>query len=372
MADFSRLTPDQARLARRFLVIPSWLMAGSRYPFHFAANHPVRSALLAYVAAGEPGAPERFHLNKPINHYFVNGAAPWLEGIDVGDKTLRTGSLSPVNTPWELAQSVLQTARGKSNPFDFAHPTAWDSAAPLASTAVDFAQGGGVRSLERLVPGEKFVRQMIDPQASKFYPGDRTRLGRLERELGVIPIETPTPKTLLGEYKAFRADLGLALRRMGYSEIPKSLRGRLALRFDRAAARAKLPKDATSLDRFKADIALIKKHGWATDAEAQQMLKWARSASSHDVSYKGLRYLTAHYFDGDGMLSASIRYVNARHGFLHDVDYLLLTHQISEAEAQRVRHWSADASYEDLRDERSRLRQKYGHVPETRELKLPD
>src|SRR5207253_1242854 len=42
MADFSRLTPDQSRMARRFFIIPGWLAAGSRYPFHFALTHPIR------------------------------------------------------------------------------------------------------------------------------------------------------------------------------------------------------------------------------------------------------------------------------------------------------------------------------------------
>lgn len=176
MADFSRPTPDQSRVARRFVVIPSWLMAGSRYPFHFAANHPIRSALLAYIAMGEPGAPDYLKFNKPLDKYFVKGVAPWLQGIKVpGGKVLRTGSISPVNTPWEIAQAGVQTLRGKQSPLDFSHETAFDYAAPLLSTGVSALSGGGVKSLER-PPGEKFVRQMISPKASKYYPDDATRL----------------------------------------------------------------------------------------------------------------------------------------------------------------------------------------------------
>ena len=72
MADFSRLTPKQRRSLRRLLVIPGWLVAGSRYPVHFAATHPLRSAALAYAAAGEPYA-DRLGLpqNQPINEYFA-------------------------------------------------------------------------------------------------------------------------------------------------------------------------------------------------------------------------------------------------------------------------------------------------------------
>jgi hypothetical protein len=44
-------------------------------------------------------------------------------------------------------------------------------------------------NLERLAPGEKFVREMISPpQNPRTYPEDVTRLGRLMREIGVLPI----------------------------------------------------------------------------------------------------------------------------------------------------------------------------------------
>lgn len=186
--DFSRMTPDQAKTARRFLIIPGWLMAGTRYPFHFAATHPIRSALLAYIALGEPGGPKGIQFNKPINEY-IHGSG-YKQGIDTPFGRVRTNSLSPISTPEDIAQSVVGTIRGKQGPFDFNTPTVFDSAQPLAASIIGMAQGEGIkRGLKRLAPGEQFVEAMIHPKESANYPEDRTRLGRLKREIGVIPIQ---------------------------------------------------------------------------------------------------------------------------------------------------------------------------------------
>jgi hypothetical protein len=188
MADFSRLTPDQARIARRFLIIPGWLMAGSRYPFHFAVNHPIRSALLAYIAMGEPGAPEELRFNKPVDEYFTGGAPLWTWGIQLSNgRVLRMGSLSPVGTPWEIGQAAVRTAQGETG---IGQDTAFDYASPFGAAIVRGAQGEGLeRSLLPLAPNVRFIEGMISPEESKWYPEDATRWGRLKRELGVIPIE---------------------------------------------------------------------------------------------------------------------------------------------------------------------------------------
>lgn len=192
MADFSRMTPDQARLARRFLIIPGWLMAGSRYPFHFAATHPIRSALLAYIAMGEPGAPQNLQFNQSIDHYFKGSS--YRQGIQTRYGRLRTSSLNPVTTPWDLAQTVEGSVRGKQSPYDTQTPTVFDEVQPLGGAIVRIAQGEGVKkSLQALAPNYKFEEGMVHPQASKTYPGDATRLGRLEREIGVVPIPVNDP-----------------------------------------------------------------------------------------------------------------------------------------------------------------------------------
>jgi hypothetical protein len=216
MADFTRMTPDQARLARRFLIIPGWLMAGTRYPFHFAATHPIRSALIAYIAMGEPGAPNELQFNDPAWTYFHG--SKYLQGIDTPWGRERTASLNPISTPWELALAGLGSARGKTGPFDHNTPTAFDFANPGASVAVDWLKGEGKvdATAKRLLPGGSFVKDMISPPTDPpTYPEDVTRLGRLKREVGIIPID------LVDEVQSDRLDGGPATRPGAPSLAPR-------------------------------------------------------------------------------------------------------------------------------------------------------
>jgi hypothetical protein len=195
MADFSRLTPKQRRDARRLFIIPGWLWAGSRYPFHFAATHPGRSAAIAYVAAGEPGMGENAP-NKPITDYMAKGLPHYLSGFDTGDgKLLRTTSLNPVSTPWELAttaaQQSPQTVAGYQNPFfgavyNTANRTVDSSRGPYRT---DF-QTAAQKNAERLVPNVDYLKDMISPPDEPgIYAEDSSRWGRTKRELGVLPIK---------------------------------------------------------------------------------------------------------------------------------------------------------------------------------------
>ena len=196
MGDFSRLTPIQRKWARRFLIIPGWLWAGSRYPVHFAATHPLRSAAIGYAAAGEPYA-DRLGLpqNPPITEAFA-GNIPWyLEGIGGEEgKVLRTTSLSPVSTPWEIAGAVgaqsPRTAASYANPLAAAlyNIAGRQAPTPYGTYSTDF-ETSLLRNLERLAPNVTFGRQLVSPSGEGLYPEDATRLGRLKREAGVIPIE---------------------------------------------------------------------------------------------------------------------------------------------------------------------------------------
>ncbi|MCI0440748.1 MAG: hypothetical protein L0177_16705 [Chloroflexi bacterium] len=202
MGDFSRLTPTQVRWARRFLIIPGWLWAGSRYPVHFAATHPGRSAALAYVAAGEPygdriGLPQ----NRPVSDLFADDLPPFVEGIDLpedfpifGGKTFRTTSLSPVSTPYEIALAL--GAQSPETAMSYANPLA-KALYNIAARRVDYPGGSYevgqqealIRNLERLLPNWTFVKQEIHPDGGGYYPEDESRLGRFFRELGVVPIK---------------------------------------------------------------------------------------------------------------------------------------------------------------------------------------
>lgn len=194
MADFNRLTPQQMRWARRLLIIPGWLVAGTRYPFRFAADHPVRSALMAYMAMGEPGAPDELRFNRPLPTYF--SGSRWTEGINTPWGRERTGSISPVSTPWEIGRAIAGV--GDEAAWDYTNPLV-ASAVALLRSQVEYPGGAykaprsevARRLLKRLFPGVTFVHDVIQPPEDPYWPGDVTRLGRIERELGVIPIEAP-------------------------------------------------------------------------------------------------------------------------------------------------------------------------------------
>lgn len=197
MGDFARMTPSQARFARRLLIIPGWLVAGSRYPFHFALTHPVRSALIAYALMGEPGAPKELQFNQPITHY-LHGSK-YLIGFDTRWGRLRIASLDPISTPIDLAKEAYGSVRGKKSPFDFNTPTAFDSAAPLVAVGTKIAQGdagnllsfSGVEKtfVKPLVPDYSLIKDLVTGVASSpHYPDDNTWWRRLEREVGVAPI----------------------------------------------------------------------------------------------------------------------------------------------------------------------------------------
>jgi hypothetical protein len=197
MADFTRLTPDQARMARRLAIVPGWLMAGSRLPFYHALAHPTRTALIAYAMAGHPLSPEELRFNEPFWEY-MDGRR-FLQGIETPWGRWRTTSVSPIHTPWEILQAAYGSARGKKSPWDYDTETAFDMAAPGLATLVQFAQGGlgdmatgeaWGRVAKRLVPNYSLAEGLVAPeQRSPSYPEDATRWGRFKREVGVIPIE---------------------------------------------------------------------------------------------------------------------------------------------------------------------------------------
>jgi hypothetical protein len=232
MADFERMTPAQRRNARRAFIVPGWLWAGTRYPIHFAATHPGRSAALAYAAAGEPGLPSdaRAHgiplKNKPLNDYFVKGlpsyttALPgkWFGG---GPNSLeRVQSLSPYSTPGETLGAVGGALAGLAlnrNIGDatrtlgsFANPlpvSAWNTANRVYQTTsgetkkTTYWDAARRNLFERLFPTPALAQHLVDPSSDKstMYT-DKSRLGILGRDVGVTPVEVDKDAALRAKF----------------------------------------------------------------------------------------------------------------------------------------------------------------------------
>ncbi len=202
MVDFERLGPMERAYAKRLLFVWAWIRGATRYPARFALDHPARSALLAYVAAGEPGAPDRLKVNKPLPDYVEEGMPPWLEGaLSMGDVTINgktypqvlpTRSISPISTPWDL----LGTAIDRPGAQTFAELLNPGLSSAFHILAKQDPYGGDVPSygeavkgaIKRDVPLKGLAEDLIHPSGKGIYPGDATRLGRIERALRIFPI----------------------------------------------------------------------------------------------------------------------------------------------------------------------------------------
>jgi hypothetical protein len=313
MADFSRLTPRQRQVARRLFIIPGWLWAGSRYPFHFAATHPGRSAAIAYVAAGEPGMGENAP-NKPITDYMAKGLPHYLSGFDTGDgKLLRTTSLNPVSTPWELAMTASgqspQTVAGYQNPFfgaiyNTANKTVDSSRGPYR---VGSYKEAAAKNAERLVPNVDYVRDTISPPDDPgIYAEDSSRWGRTKRELGVLPIKVDREEAKAAkdrieggkpahvkDHEARMNALRGQLKRRGRSEDPDAVKASRGIRaVDLAKKRAEKKNGGDKLtSEQKARIALreYKRFNASAAAKWDRRLRGANSEDRWQFLYEKLR-----------------------------------------------------------------------------------
>jgi hypothetical protein len=206
MGDFNRLTPAQRRVARRAFIVPGWLVAGSRYPLHFAATHPGRAAALGYVAAGEPGAPKSLQVNKPVTSYLEHGFPSYIQAVSAGHwpgllgggkgKVERVQSVLPGAIPFDVGLALSQgapipTAASYFNPFPEA---AYNIArgvyeTPSGETKKTTFTDALRSNLQRLAPTASLIQGEIAPGSvqSRIYP-DHSRIGMLKREAGVIPV----------------------------------------------------------------------------------------------------------------------------------------------------------------------------------------
>lgn len=109
-------------------------------------------------------------------------------------------------------------------------------------------------------------------------------------------------------YREFGQELNAALDKHNV-DLDKHVRGRIPLRFERVAERAKLGKGRS----YEADVRVVLRHGWISPGEARETIKWARSLpKTKDSQYKlasAVNYLNRHYFDPDGELSKNIKWL---------------------------------------------------------------
>lgn len=313
MGDFSRLTPSQRKWARRFLIIPGWLWAGSRYPIHFAATHPGRSAAIGYAAAGAPGLEEVGGPDlPPVTDFMASGLPYYLEGIG-GDKgkVMRTTSLSPVSTPWEILAAATgsspRTVGSYANPLITGAYNTFNQQkqGPFGAYPAEGYRDAGEASLARLAPNYDFIRDLVSPpQDDPRYPGDKSRLGRIARESGVVPIEiTRDEKT--GAKAKNETDLSVTSSAIDKHmpakfkrQAQKDLKQAYTQKTQVDVLRAKIQKDTDAglpyyQAVYPAELDLAVKWGIITPAIAKKQKAWAATADQKELE-KETRYFRDH------------------------------------------------------------------------------
>ncbi len=331
MGDFERLTPAQRRIARRLFIVPGWLTAGTRYPIHFAATHPVRSAVLGYAAAGEPGSPKK--LNRPVTDYLVKGLPSYIQAVPGGKgKIERVQSVLPAAIPADVGIALasgapIPEAAGYINPLAEA---TWNVTHGVRGTSTGETQKVGyLRALEDalrgLAPAEQELQRIAAPSTdqSKVYP-DHSRLGELERAAGVLPVRYDPRAALQAQYRerGMRRSLGVAKDRQAFEEafsaagfggaLPADLQHAYDLKQARAERLDRIHSHGPKLQRegFTADVQLAVERGLLDKAEAARALNWARKASDADVA-KARRWMGDNYFGGR-LIRDSKRYLHSR------------------------------------------------------------
>lgn len=316
MADFTRLNPTQRKWARRFLIIPGWLWAGSRYPIHFAATHPGRSAAIAYGVAGAPGLEQVGGPDLPsIKDFEAEGLPYYVQGLGgEAGKVFRTTSLSPVSTPWEILQALMQGSERKAGSY----------ANPVAESIINLSrsEAGGPRghyptnfrdslekNLRRLAPNFDFAQDMISPpQDDPVYPGDKSRFGlggRLARELGVFPIEITRDKDTSqkgkndSELDALSTAIDKHVPKQFRAAEKRVLKAAYARKTEIDTLRTKIQKETESGGPyyraiFPLELDLAVKWKLMPPRQAEQMKKWAEKASDEDVE-KEVNHVRDHY-----------------------------------------------------------------------------
>jgi len=192
MGDFNRLSPGQRRWLRRFFIVPNWLVAGTRWPAHFALNHPVKTAAIggaAYYGFGGPGMPTHGH--PPLR--LAKGVPPWAIGLETPWGVERLGSIIPASIPGDI---LLAASQGNwIDVAQYANPMLTAIAMSFAGFEEypTFAKKVGVSravwaNMKRLIPNYKLFMDLKNGSGSTTYPGDSSIIGRLRRETGVLPI----------------------------------------------------------------------------------------------------------------------------------------------------------------------------------------
>lgn len=327
MVDFERLGAQEKAVAKRLFFVWAWTRGATRYPVRFALDHPLRSIALGYAAAGAPGAPEDVQQRvRELAPNVQDGMPSWLRGaLRVGDTTiggreyptiLPTQAISPVSTPFQVGQTALDVVDGQAgarmvgNYLNPAIPAAVRTALKQGSFGQQESSylDAAASNAQRLTPDVGLARDLLNPDGTGLYPGDATRLGRVERALRVFPIAVDPEeayKARVREGTATQAEKDQHLRRTALQDLSDQLgelerrgakipqqwqaaaRAAQAVQTERqiryqAAQRASGEK-LTERQRFEITLAVLRDAGMMTGSQYQRGARAAARMSNRQL-----------------------------------------------------------------------------------------
>ena len=288
--DFNRLSPSQRQLWRRLVMVPNWLVAGTRLPAKLAMNRPLTTAAIGYVAAGEPGA-DKLGLpqNKRVDKYLSKNAPPWAQAIGgPGTKSVPIQSLLPASIPADVAMKAI---KGQVPlPGDYSQAMiqpAWDIAHSQASGShgtFHTSLGDSLRrNITRVVPSAKLIQDEISPPSDPTtYAGDSSRWSRLGREFPGYPVQYgPNRTSSADSAKSSARKLGVKLTDAQTTALTREQ--------EYTSKRRKATKGKQSGTRdyyvaqYKADLDMAEKWGYVTPEARKQMEAKLAHAPVDDV-----------------------------------------------------------------------------------------
>jgi hypothetical protein len=244
----------------------------------------------------------------------------------VGGNVLRTTSLSPVNTPWDIGMALPdapQTAVDYASPLPLAlyHTLNREITTSSGETKkVGYAEAAKRNILGRLAPSAAFIQEEISPPSGKdrIYP-DTSRLGRLTREAGVVPVTIGKDAAQRASFKERGMDQSVGVlshkqelfdRIDQAGEKPsKALIDAYQMKLDRAKYLDRIQAGGArgltyQQKAYQADIAYLRRKNLISASEAAETLRHAKN--QNEATLKRWRgWLGDNKFQGNVISEAS-------------------------------------------------------------------
>jgi len=401
LIDYADLQPWERDIARRVIFFYPWVKGATKWAGHFATEHPIEAAGVAQL--GRYGK----------EHTGLGPVPSYLEGsFKVGNKLVNPASAQVLGTPAQVVEAAQGLRHGQFRDVgalsDFLTPGLRLAGAeafrvnPSGGYKFPASAGAGDIALDVLGKGlpqyrlGKAIADRNTDTSKRLFPikgwGDIVKpftLGgvagrsynptKLQAEARAEQRALMSPADRVKDsFRVFHGQVDQAIKaQSGVISDPRHARewisGRLALRFDRARARAKYGSSPTAQQKYEADAKLILQHGWASADKVRKAIRWSRTATSRDISNR-LRLLTTHYFDPDGGLSHAVAYLNEQGALLAEVDAV---GKHGELDPSKVRKWlrGDGVGLDDVRAARKYLHEHYkppkGGWPSLPTLTLP-